>query len=57
MQKLVFLEGFKEAAEKFQEESGKMSPVDLSTLDDRIMIREAINSGKIQESISLVNAR
>ena len=32
-----------------------MSPVDLSTLDNRIMIREAINAGKIEDSISLVN--
>jgi glucose-induced degradation protein 8 len=29
--------------------------VDLSTLDNRILIREAINGGRIQESISLVN--
>ncbi|CAG9798003.1 unnamed protein product [Chironomus riparius] len=48
-------EGFKEAAEKFQEESGIISPVDLSTLDNRIMIRESINAGRIQDSISLVN--
>lgn len=51
----IFLEGFKEAAEKFQEESGILSPVDLSTLDNRILIREAINAGRIQDSISLVN--
>lgn len=48
-------EGFKAAAEKFQEESGINSPVDLSTLDNRILIREAINAGRIQDSISLVN--
>jgi CTLH/CRA C-terminal to LisH motif domain len=52
---LCFAEGFKEAAEKFQVESGIDAGVDLSTLDNRILIREAINSGKIQESISLVN--
>lgn len=51
-----FLEGFKEAAEKFQEESGIDTGVDLSTLDNRILIREAINNGRIQESITLVNS-
>lgn len=49
------LEGFKEAAEKFQEESGIEPDVDLSTLDNRILIREAVQSGNIQESINLVN--
>jgi glucose-induced degradation protein 8 len=49
------LEGFKEAAEKFQEESGIEPDVDLSTLDNRILIREAVQQGKIQESIKLVN--
>jgi glucose-induced degradation protein 8 len=48
-------EGFKEAAEKFQEESGIEPDVDLSTLDNRILIREAVQQGKIQESIKLVN--
>jgi len=48
-------EGFKEAAEKFQEESGIEPDVDLSTLDNRILIREAVQQGNIQESISLVN--
>lgn len=49
------LEGFKEAAEKFQEESGIEPDVDLATLDNRILIREAVQSGNIQESINLVN--
>lgn len=49
-------EGYKEAAEKFQEESGVESSVDLSTLDNRILIREAVQTGRIQESISLVNS-
>lgn len=52
---IYFSEGFKEAAEKFQVESGIDTGVDLSTLDNRILIREAINNGRIQESISLVN--
>lgn len=50
-----FPEGFKEAAEKFQEESGIEPEVDLSSLDNRILIRETIQSGNIEQSISLVN--
>ncbi|CAO1355115.1 unnamed protein product [Diamesa hyperborea] len=52
----LLVEGYKEAAEKFQEESGVESSVDLSTLDNRILIREAVQTGRIQESISLVNS-
>ncbi|XP_073832540.1 GID complex subunit 8 homolog protein Houki [Musca autumnalis] len=49
-------EGFKEAAEKFQIEAGLLEPsVELNSLDDRILIREAIQNGRIQEATQLVN--
>ncbi|KFM69936.1 hypothetical protein X975_06017, partial [Stegodyphus mimosarum] len=48
-------EGFKGAAEKFRIESGIQPTVDLDTLDERIKIRDAIQNGKIQEAIHLVN--
>lgn len=48
-------EGFKEAAEKFQVESGVEPSVDLSSLDNRILIREAVQNGRIQEATHLVN--
>ncbi|CAH1981558.1 unnamed protein product [Acanthoscelides obtectus] len=48
-------EGFKEAAEKFQQESGVMPSVDLHSLDDRIKIRDAIMTGRIQEATALIN--
>lgn len=48
-------EGFKEAAEKFQQESGVMPTVDLYSLDDRIRIRDAIMSGRIQEATAVIN--
>lgn len=48
-------EGFKEAAEKFQAESGVEPSVDLSSLDNRILIREAVQNGRIQEATHLVN--
>lgn len=48
-------EGFKEAAEKFQLESGVNPTVDLNSLDNRIQIRDAIMNGRIQEATALVN--
>ena len=48
-------EGFKEAAEKFQEESGLSTEVDLKTMDNRIQIRDSIQSGNIQDATSLVH--
>lgn len=48
-------EGFKEAAEKFQQESGVSPSMELDSLDDRIRIRDAIQSGRIQEATALVN--
>lgn len=50
-----FAEGFKEAAEKFQMEAGVEPSVELSTLDNRILIRDAVQSGRIQEATHLVN--
>lgn len=53
---LLFLtEGFKEAAEKFQAEAGVEPSISLNTLDNRILIREAVQSGRIQEATHLVN--
>lgn len=48
-------EGFKEAAEKFQQESGVDPMIELSSLDHRIRIRDAIQNGRIQEATDLVN--
>lgn len=49
------IEGFKEAAEKFQAEAGVEPSVPLNSLDNRILIREAVQSGRIQEATHLVN--
>ncbi|XP_055615383.1 glucose-induced degradation protein 8 homolog isoform X1 [Toxorhynchites rutilus septentrionalis] len=54
-EKLFVPEGFKEAAEKFQAESGVEPSVDLSSLDNRILIREAVQNGRIKEATHLVN--
>lgn len=50
------LEGFKEAALKFQQEAGLQEPALCSSLDERIMIREAVQTGRIPEAIAMVNA-
>ncbi|ODN06316.1 Glucose-induced degradation protein 8 [Orchesella cincta] len=49
-------EGFKDAAEKFQDESGTEPGVDLTTLDQRIKILESIQDGKIQEAVQMINS-
>ena len=52
---LLLPEGFKEAAEKFQDECGLPTEVDLQTMDNRIRIRDSIQSGNIQEATTLVH--
>ncbi|KAL4082202.1 hypothetical protein QTP88_025232 [Uroleucon formosanum] len=48
-------EGFKEAAEKFEQEAGISSPLKLNTLGNRIKVIESVQSGKMQEAITLIN--
>ncbi|XP_043189987.1 glucose-induced degradation protein 8-A homolog isoform X1 [Amphibalanus amphitrite] len=48
-------EGFKDAAEKFSQESGVSAGVNLSSLDDRIKIRDAIREGRISDATDVVN--
>jgi len=48
-------EGFKESAEKFRDETGILNNVELSGMDSRIKIQEAILAGKVPEAISMVN--
>ena len=48
-------EGFKESAEKFRDETGILNNVELSGMDSRIKIQEAIQAGKVAEAISMVH--
>eukprot|EP00096_Caligus_rogercresseyi_P014938 TRINITY_DN7395_c0_g1_i1.p2 TRINITY_DN7395_c0_g1~~TRINITY_DN7395_c0_g1_i1.p2 ORF type:complete len:208 (-),score=102.80 TRINITY_DN7395_c0_g1_i1:1213-1836(-) len=48
-------EGFKEAAEKFQEEASIEPEVNLNDMDERIKIRDAVIGGKISEATGLVH--
>ena len=54
-----FKEGFKEAAEKFRLEAGILplgdKNSDLSSMDNRIKIRDCIQAGKISEATALVH--
>ena len=49
------LEGFKEAAEKFQDEAGIKSNIALNGMDNRIKIRDALQAGKVTEATSMVH--
>lgn len=51
----LVVEGYKEAAEMFSKETGIQPSVDLSSIEDRMKIRSAIQDGNITEAIKLVN--
>jgi len=51
----LVLEGYKDAAEKFQKESGTEPEIDLNSIANRMAIRNAIQSGNIEEGIHRVN--
>ncbi|KAL1537514.1 Glucose-induced degradation complex subunit, variant 2 [Salvia divinorum] len=59
MNKLVmnFLvtEGYVEAAERFQLESGTKPDIDLATITDRIAVKKAVQCGNVEDAIVKVN--
>lgn len=48
-------EGYPEAAEKFAQETNLCQPGDVEGIRERVRIRDAIHSGKIDEAVELVN--
>lgn len=48
-------EGFKDAVLAFQAETGLEPGVNMASMDDQIKIREAIEAGRIQDAVELVN--
>ncbi len=48
-------EGFKDAVLSFSEETGIDPEVNMSSMDDQIKIREAIEGGRIQDAVEMVN--
>ncbi|KAG5246908.1 protein GID [Salix suchowensis] len=59
MNKLVmnFLvtEGYVDAAEKFQMESGAEPDIDLATVTDRMAVKKAVQCGNVEDAIEKVN--
>ncbi|TPX41295.1 hypothetical protein SeMB42_g05317 [Synchytrium endobioticum] len=51
----LVIEGYKDAAEKFAAESGLPPSIDLAHIEERMNIRNAIQSGNIEEAIERVN--
>ncbi|KND01575.1 uncharacterized protein SPPG_09111 [Spizellomyces punctatus DAOM BR117] len=51
----LVIEGYKDAAEKFSRESGLQPGIDLASIEDRMNIRNAIQSGDIEDAIERVN--
>lgn len=49
------LQGFVEAAETFERESGTSPGLDLQSITDRMEIRRAVQGGDIEDAISRVN--
>lgn len=51
----LVIEGYKDAAEQFSLESGVSPSLDLESIQERMEIRHAIQSGDIDTAIGLVN--
>ena len=48
-------EGYPGAAEKFAQETNLCQPADIESIRERVRVRNAIHSGRIDEAVSLVN--
>lgn len=51
----LVVEGYKEAAENFAREAGMSAVPDLQSIQNRMMVRNAIQRGDIVEAIEQVN--
>ena len=51
----LVIEGYKDAAEKFSEESRIPPTIDLASIEDRMNIRNAVQAGDIEDAIERVN--
>ena len=51
----LVIEGYKTAAEEFSREAELSPPVDLQSIEDRTIIREALQRGDVEEAITRVN--
>ncbi|CAM9906374.1 unnamed protein product [Sphacelaria rigidula] len=51
----LIVEGYRDAAAHFLEESGTQPKVDLRTIEDRVAIRKAIMDGDVVQAMNLAN--
>merc|ERR1711935_826146 len=51
----LFTEGYKDAAEQLANEANMEPTTNLTSIDDRMRIRKAVENGNIQTAIELVN--
>ncbi len=51
----LVIEGYKDAAEKFSTEAGVAPSVNLSSIEDRMQIRHAVQSGSVEHAVERVN--
>lgn len=49
------IEGYKSAAQEFSDEAGMPPPVDFESIESRMVIREALQRGDVEEAITRVN--
>ncbi|KAI6162117.1 CTLH/CRA C-terminal to lish motif domain-containing protein [Pisolithus thermaeus] len=51
----LVIEGYRSAAEEFSNEAGVIPPVDFESIESRMVIREALQRGDVEEAITRVN--
>ncbi|KIO08353.1 hypothetical protein M404DRAFT_349831 [Pisolithus tinctorius Marx 270] len=51
----LVIEGYRSAAEEFSSEAGVVPPVDFESIESRMVIREALQRGDVEEAITRVN--
>lgn len=51
----LVIEGYKDAAQRFSTESGLNPQVDLESIENRMIIRSAIQRGDVEDAIGRVN--
>ena len=51
----LVIEGYKSAAEEFGQEANLAPPVDFESIESRMVIREALQRGDVEDAITRVN--
>jgi LisH len=51
----LVIEGYKSAAEEFGQEANLAAPVDFESIESRMVIREALQRGDVEDAITRVN--